>query len=98
MTRHDQLAEQNEHYPATINPDSEPSEPSAEWGWHGGFPRGSIIAGWSTAAILVIILVTHLRGGHSEGHVADVYLAVIATVMILLLIRHAVRARHPWRR
>jgi hypothetical protein len=28
-------------------PEVDPAEePSAEWGWHGGFPRGMIIAGW----------------------------------------------------
>ena len=38
-------------------------------------------------AILLIILITHLLGGHSEGHVADIYLGLMAAGMTLLLIR-----------
>lgn len=88
-------AEQVGQSPAIPQPED---EPSAQWGWHGTFPHGSIIAGWTTAAILLTMLVTHILGSHSEGHVADVYLAVIAAGMILLLIRHTMRAHHSSRR
>jgi hypothetical protein len=54
-----------------------------------------MIAGWATAAILLTMLITHLLGGHHEGHVADVYLAVITAVMVLLLARRT--ARRSWR-
>ncbi len=71
-----------------------PEEPSAAWGWHGGFPRGSLIAGWVTAVVFVAIVITRFASGHSEGHVADVYLLAIAAGLVLLLIRHSVRTRH----
>ncbi|HTK66951.1 MAG TPA: DUF2631 domain-containing protein [Pseudonocardia sp.] len=77
---------------------SSTEEPSVRWGWHGGFPRGSLIAGWSVAAILVTILLNHALGGHHEGHVADVYLAIISVVLILLLGRRTAHSRHSWRR
>src|SRR5436305_11306319 len=28
-------------------------EPSAEWGWHGTFPRATQVAGWFSALVLV---------------------------------------------
>lgn len=69
-------------------------EPSIQWGWHGGFPRGSVIAGWIAAATMLCMLI-----GHSEGLIPDIYLGAIALAMILLLIRHHLRSRrHPWRR
>ena len=81
-------------------PESEPAalpapsdEPSAQWGWHGGFPRGSVIAGWIAAATMLLMLI-----GHSEGLIPDIYLSAIAIAMIGLLIRHQLRSRHPWRR
>lgn len=73
-------------------------EPSVGWGWHGGFPRGSLIAGWATIAVLAAIVISRLAGTHSEGHVADVWLVVICVVMALPLARHTVRARHYRRR
>lgn len=73
-------------------------EPSARWGWHGGFPHGSLIAGWATTAILLTMLITHMTGGHHEGHVADVYLSVITAGLVLLLLRRGHRARRSWRR
>lgn len=96
MTIHDNEAAQNARTPALAT-DSPPGEPSEGWGWHGGFPRGSMIAGWATAAILGAMLITHLLGGHHEGHVADVYLAVITTGLMLSLLRRAHRARRSYR-
>ena len=68
-------------------------EPSWGWGWHGGFRHGSLIAGWATTAIVVAILVSRLTGTHTEGHVADVYLAVICAGLMLALIRAMRRRR-----
>jgi hypothetical protein len=36
--------------------------------------------------------------GHGEGHIHDVYLVAIGIAMLLLLVRHHIRARRPWRR
>ena len=40
-----ELAKSNGRAPATVDPED---EPSVAWGWHGGFPRGTLIAGWFT--------------------------------------------------
>ena len=68
-------------------------EPSVEWGWHGGFPRGSLIAGW----VSVVIILSMLVGNH-DGRVEDVWLIVIAAAMAFGLVRHSMRRRHAWRR
>ena len=86
-------AERGEHSPATVDPRDEPSR---EWGWHGGFPRGSVIAGWVAVAILLVIMVTARTD--NEGRIPDIYLGATSLAMILLLIRHTLRDRHPWRR
>jgi hypothetical protein len=68
-------------------------EPSAEWGWHGDFPRAGRIAG----AITVIILLTLLIGPH-QGRVEDLWIVGIAAVLAFLLVRSTLRARRAWRR
>lgn len=68
-------------------------EPSVEWGWHGGFPRGSLIAGWASIVIILAMLV-----GNHRGRVEDVWLIAIAAVMAFGLVRHSMRKRHTWRR
>ena len=95
MTRSDRRSRRTEPGPAPVSP---AEEPSAQWGWHGGFPRGSVIAGWSTVAILLAMLTTNLVSGHNEGHTPDIYLGVISAALICLLTRHGLRARRCWRR
>lgn len=68
-------------------------EPSAEWGWHGSFPRGQMMAGW----VSVVILLTMLVGNH-EGATEDVWLIGLAAFMAFGLVLHAVRKRRSWRR
>jgi hypothetical protein len=68
-------------------------EPSAEWGWHGDFPRGKMIAGWVTVAILLAMLV-----GNHEGRTEDLWLIGFAVVIAGALVRESVRKRHAWRR
>lgn len=68
-------------------------EPSAEWGWHGSFPRGQTVAGW----VSVVFLLTMLIGNH-EGATEDVWLVGLAAFMAFGLVLHAVRKRHAWRR
>jgi hypothetical protein len=61
-------------------------EPSVEWGWHGGFPKGTQIAGWfSVVAVLCMLIGNHqgiLSGG---GHfkMEDVWLIGTAVVLAL---------------
>jgi hypothetical protein len=68
-------------------------EPSVEWGWHGGFPRGMLVAGWATVVILVLF-----NFGNHEGHIENIWLTGIAVVLAFALVRHSVRKRHAWRR
>ena len=44
-------------------------EPSAQWGWHGGFPKGTIIGG----VVTIILLIAFIPGpyqSHTAGHLA----------------------------
>jgi hypothetical protein len=68
-------------------------EPSVEWGWHGGFPRASVVAGW----VSVVILLTFLVGNH-EGRTEDLWLIGLAALMAFGLVLHSVRRRNSWRR
>ena len=68
-------------------------EPSAEWGWHGGFPRGTRIAGWLVAAAMFLMLI-----GNHEGNTENVWLIGIGTGLIVLLAIDHVRRRTAWRR
>nr|WP_245607001.1 DUF2631 domain-containing protein [Pseudonocardia spinosispora] len=88
-TGHD-VAKRDDHSPATVDPQD---EPSAEWGWHGSFPKGALIMGWVSAVIILLMLI-----GNHEGRVEDIWLVGTGVVMILLLIRHSIRARRSWRR
>lgn len=68
-------------------------EPSAEWGWHGGFPRGTVIAGWFTVVALLAMLI-----GNHEGQTENLWLIGFALLVVLGLIREHRRRRHSWRR
>ncbi|GGM39147.1 hypothetical protein GCM10012275_07580 [Longimycelium tulufanense] len=68
-------------------------EPSAEWGWHGTFPRGIQIAGWLTALVMLAMLI-----GNHEGRTEDLYLVLIAVTMAGMLVWDIVRRRTSWRR
>ena len=41
-------------------------EPSAEWGWHGSFPRGKIIAG----VVCILLLMAFIFGPY-QSHTQD---------------------------
>lgn len=68
-------------------------EPSAEWGWHGGFPRGYRIAGWFFAAVMFLMLI-----GNHTGRTEDVWLIGIGTGMVIVLVWDRIRARTSWRK
>jgi hypothetical protein len=68
-------------------------EPSVEWGWHGGFPRGMMIAGW----VSVLILLAMTMGNH-QGRTENVWLVVLALLIAFGLVLHSVRKRNAWRR
>ena len=68
-------------------------EPSVAWGWHGGFPRGTRIAGWFTAAVMFLMLI-----GNHTGRTEDLWLIGIGTGMIIVLVWDRIRARTSWRK
>lgn len=68
-------------------------EPSAEWGWHGGFPLATRIAGWTVAIIMFLYLI-----GNHTGLTADLFLVGIGASMIAALIWDGIRRRTSWRR
>jgi uncharacterized protein DUF2631 len=68
-------------------------EPSAEWGWHGGFPRGTRIAGWFTAAVMFLMLI-----GNHRGRTEDLWLIGIGAAIVIALVIDRIRARTAWRR
>ena len=74
----------------TVDPDE---EPSVEWGWHGSFPKGSIIAGCVCVAIIFAMLI-----GNHTGRTEDIWLIGVGIAMIAALILHTVRKRNAWRR
>ncbi len=61
-------------------------EPSAEWGWHGGFPRGMVIAGWVSVFILLVMQPRQPPGPH-RGPVAH---RARASCMAIGLVLHSV--------
>ncbi len=84
------LAKPGERSPARVDP---LDEPSAEWGWHGGFPRGMLIAGWGGTFAMLIMLV-----GNHQGKVEDIWLIVVALIMAGGLTGHTLKQRNSWRR
>lgn len=70
-------------------------EPSADWGWHGGFPVVGKLAGWVTAFALFAMLI-----GNHQSHVEDVYLVGLGTLLVVMLLGShlkAYKARRRWR-
>ncbi|MEU6642283.1 DUF2631 domain-containing protein [Saccharomonospora sp. NPDC046836] len=68
-------------------------EPSAEWGWHGGFPRATRAAGWFTVFALLIMLI-----GNHENNTENVWLVGTAILVAFGLILDIRRRRAAWRR
>lgn len=76
-------------------------EPSAEWGWHGGFPKGTQIAGWfSTFAMLAMLIGNHqgILSGGSTFKEEDIWLIVFAVALAIGLLVDLRRRRTSWRR
>ena len=69
------------------------AEPSAEWGWHGGFPRAARIGGWIVAAAMFLMLI-----GNHEGHVEDLWLIGTGLIIVGILVRDQIKRRTSWRR
>jgi hypothetical protein len=71
-------------------------EPSVEWGWHGGFPKGTQIAGWfSVFAVLMMLIGNHQGilsgGGHFKTE--DIWLVGVAVILAVGLLLDLRRRR-----
>lgn len=71
----------SDHSTAITTGEDGADEPSAEWGWHGTFPRATAIAGWFTAIALFAMLI-----GNHENYVEDVWLIALGTLMVVMLV------------
>lgn len=76
-------------------------EPSVDWGWHGGFPKGTQIAGWfSVFAVLVMLIGNHqgILSGGASFKTEDGWLVFIAAALVVGLLADLRRKRTSWRR
>lgn len=68
-------------------------EPSAEWGWHGSFPRGTVIGG-----VITIILCAAFFIGPYQSHTQYLWLGGTIIVIIGGIVAQVIRKRNAWRR
>jgi hypothetical protein len=68
-------------------------EPSAEWGWHGSFPKGKVAGG-----VVTIILLIAFMFGPYQSRTQDLWLIGLALIVAGLIVHQVVAARHSWRR
>lgn len=68
-------------------------EPSAEWGWHGGFPKASRVAGWVSAILMFVMIYNN-----HENNTENVWLIGIGLAIIIGLLVDMRRRRTAWRR
>jgi len=66
---------------------------AAEWGWHGGFPKGTVIGG-----VITIILCIAFIPGPYQSRTQDIWLIVIAIGIALGIVGHVIRRRNAWRK
>jgi hypothetical protein len=64
------------------------AEPSADWGWHGGFPLAGPIIGWFTVFALFMMLV-----GNHRSHVEDIWLIGLGLVLVVMLVGSHLKSR-----
>jgi hypothetical protein len=69
-------------------------EPSAEWGWHGRFPRGREIGGWISAIAMFLMAFI----GNQVAMTERLWLIGIGAALVVLLVGYRVRQRTAWRR
>lgn len=79
---------------AKKRPEVDPQdEPSAEWGWHGTFPKATRALGWFCAATLLIML----KGNH-ENNTENVWLVGLSLGLVIMLLLDLRKRRTAWRR
>ena len=76
-------------------------EPSAEWGWHGGFPKGTQIMGWFAVIAILAMLYGNHQGIFSGGaslKTEDGFLIATAAILVIGLLFDLRRKKTAWRR
>ncbi len=68
-------------------------EPSAEWGWHGRFPKATRLMALFSAIVMFAMLI-----GNHHGRTEDVWLIGLGVGIIVLLLIDLRRRRTAWRR
>ncbi|OZM70221.1 hypothetical protein CFN78_26240 [Amycolatopsis antarctica] len=68
-------------------------EPSAEWGWHGTFPKATRIAAWFSALALFLMLI-----GNHVNAMEDIWLIGLGVSLVATLLWDIRRGRTSWRR
>ncbi|OLT47882.1 hypothetical protein BJF85_14670 [Saccharomonospora sp. CUA-673] len=68
-------------------------EPSAEWGWHGTFPKVRQGVGWFFVFAMLVMLI-----GPHESRTEDLYLIGFAVTIACGLIYDIWNRRNAWRR
>jgi hypothetical protein len=74
----------------TVDPQD---EPSAEWGWHGSFPKGKVAGG--VVSIIFLIIFTF---GPYQSRTQDLWLYGTALLILGLIVWQVARSRNSWRR
>lgn len=78
------------HNPRTeVSPED---EPSAEWGWHGRFPKitrgGALFAAFAMFIMLI---------GNHQNRTEDIWLIIIGSVLVVGVLYDIGRRRTHWR-
>ena len=68
-------------------------EPSAEWGWHGSFPRAKLVAGTVSILILLVFII-----GPYQSRTQDLWLVGMVLVIAFGMWRQVRAKRNAWRR
>ncbi len=68
-------------------------EPSAEWGWHGSLPTGTMAGG-----VLTIILCIAFLFGPYQSHTQYLWLIGVIVVIIGGMVVQIRKKRNSWRR
>ncbi|GLZ41460.1 DUF2631 domain-containing protein [Actinokineospora sp. NBRC 105648] len=68
-------------------------EPSVEWGWHGSFPKGTLIAGVFVGLAMFAMII-----GNHTGLTADIWLIGIGAGLLAGIGWKIHKNRTSWRR
>jgi hypothetical protein len=68
------------------------AEPSADWGWHGSYPKGKIIAGWISIVLLIALAI-----GPYQSKTQDLWIGGFVLLILFLIWRETVKKRRAWK-